>query len=1165
MRLFSKFFITIAISIFASAAFSQDLIYTVSGTFDNQKIAIDSILFENLSNGTDLLFGNLPNQQDYQINLTTQELQNTTGIDQILIRDNYNLIRNTPGLLSIYCSRAQRGTVHLNVYNIQGQILHNASYMNLTAGSTINIRLAYAGVFIVELKNALGSVSYKGIGSHENSNYDVSIQESGSSFQQTLKSSLIEDVSDFSFDVGDSLRVSVYREGYYARPRAVEISSSSTVEFEFDISSATTNGVSDAYVSIDEELQSVIEYEVETGEVYLPVTDDTLEFFSGDIITIDADTTGFLRKITGIKEQDGVMVLETEQALMSELFVDTEFMLSTELIGPTQILKSTSSLEDISTAFTDELGFIHPVEVIYFTPEGNAVKKSALAFNDDVDTTDIISINYNFSGKPLVGEEGEAIHLYVEEGHVKFNSNAVFKFSFKLEEEHDENTKIRKGDLEYFEFYLKNTTDFLTKLALDVKKDFIEVYPNDIHHFEPITAKFIVPPGIPVWITFQVDILSNLIVDISASMNAEWGFQSIRTNKIGGLYDNIENELIPIKETSRDDTVFPLEVIGEVDAFSRFEVYPRVEMKFYSFLGPYAEIVPYVEGEFHASTQELSTPSGTKDIDCWNSKIDLGVDFRLGMTVDFIIWDRDIPVATINFTPLTLWETPVYLELISELPSNLDVGNTYQLLFRVTDKLDLSVPDCPVYISGGENSINEIGYTDFLGQVEFQWVIGESAGNYSFTAKIFDSQLTPIDAVTRSFDISAIEASLTTLEPNRIFSTKAYSGGNITGDGGAQISSRGVCWSTSPDPTISDDTTQNGSGLGEFESFMYGLSPETIYYVKAYAINEAGVAYGNQKTFTTTAPPTYPIVTTYSISDIGITSARSGGNVTSDGGSTVIVKGVCYSKNENPTATNLITTDGEGEGGFTSHMTDLEPNTTYYVRAYALNNVDYGYGNQRSFKTDAEGGTVTDYDGNVYQTVQIGGQGWMAENLKTTHYSDGSPIPLVEDNSTWAGLASTAKAYCWYNNSTSNRDTYGGLYTWAAAMNGSATSGSNPSGVQGVCPSGWHMPSDSEWNELKNYLGGADVAGGKMKETGTAHWNSPNTAATNESGFTALAGGSRSYTGLFENMGIDAPFWSATQYTSGYAWNHVLNYDYASMVVGYGNKIRGREIRCVKD
>jgi len=114
-----------------------------------------------------------------------------------------------------------------------------------------------------------------------------------------------------------------------------------------------------------------------------------------------------------------------------------------------------------------------------------------------------------------------------------------------------------------------------------------------------------------------------------------------------------------------------------------------------------------------------------------------------------------------------------------------------------------------------------------------------------------------------------------------------------------------------------------------------------------------------------------------------------------------------------------------------------------------------------SFITDIL--TVTDYDGNTYNTVQIGNQVWMAENLKVTHYSDGTEIQLVEDKSAWETLSHTDKAYCYYNNISSNGKTYGALYTWAAVMNGAGSSNTNPGRVQGVCPDGWHLPSDAKW------------------------------------------------------------------------------------------------------
>ena len=228
-------------------------------------------------------------------------------------------------------------------------------------------------------------------------------------------------------------------------------------------------------------------------------------------------------------------------------------------------------------------------------------------------------------------------------------------------------------------------------------------------------------------------------------------------------------------------------------------------------------------------------------------------------------------------------------------------------------------------------------------------------------------------------------------------------------------------------------------------------------------------------------------------------------------------------------------------------------------------------------KNDDDKATVFDIDGNRYHTITVGTQVWMAENLKVTHYHNGTTIQLVEDDSAWEALGCTDKAYCYYYNRASDYgDTYGALYTWAAAMNGAGSSDTNPSGVQGVCPDGWHLPSDEEWKELEMYLGmsqaeadgtvwrGTDE-GGKLKETGTILWNSPNTGATNSSGFSGLPGGSRAGSGMFNYIGRDGGWWSATEDDTTYAWARRLNYNHSGVGRYYGYKGTGFSVRCVRD
>ena len=399
---------------------------------------------------------------------------------------------------------------------------------------------------------------------------------------------------------------------------------------------------------------------------------------------------------------------------------------------------------------------------------------------------------------------------------------------------------------------------------------------------------------------------------------------------------------------------------------------------------------------------------------------------------------------------------------------------------------------------------------------------------------------------------------VTTAAVTGITRTTAISGGNITSDACISITARGVCWSTSANPTVAGSHSTDGSGTGSFTSSITGLTPNTNYYVRAYATYSQGTVYGNSVSFTT-PPITTATLTTNSVTSITSTSAVSGGNITDDGGGTITARGVCWSTSANPTISNPHTSNGTGAGSFTSNITGLTSGTTYYVRAYAANSAGTAYGNQHSFITP-----VTDVEGNVYKTVVIGTQVWMAENLKTTKYNDGITIPHVTDNAAWASL--TTPGYCWYNNDAATyKATYGALYNWYTVNTGI------------LCPMGWHVPSDNEWKELEMHLGmsrneadlidwrGGDE-GGKLKETSTSHWFNPNTGATNESGFTALPGGDRyGIDGTFHDIGNYAGFWSITQYSTGDAWNRNLYYGNSMVYRGIYWKTVGFSVRCLKN
>jgi len=508
---------------------------------------------------------------------------------------------------------------------------------------------------------------------------------------------------------------------------------------------------------------------------------------------------------------------------------------------------------------------------------------------------------------------------------------------------------------------------------------------------------------------------------------------------------------------------------------------------------------------------------------------------------------------------------------------------------------------------------------------------------------------------------------LVTLELSNITDITAICGGNILTAGTTDIKERGVCWNNEGTPTSIDNKTTNGAGTGEYASMISQLAPSTTYFVRAYAENSVGISYGNELQFSTLASPTAPSLNTSLPTNISLTSVTLGGNVSSNGGASIIQKGVCWGISNNPDingGNNVASTNGTGP--YSVSVTGLNANTIYYARAYASNNVGISYGQEVNFSTTAfqapsaitnvalnlsqtkatlngtvnangnsttitfeygttttygtevnatpsnvtgnsnidvsfyltgltagetyqyrikainEGGVVTgsnisfntidasvcqDIEGNIYETEEVGNQIWMIENLASSIYPNGSTIPLVSNNAQWANIedSNTGDAHCFYNDD-SNSD-YGALYTWAAAMGDNAISSSaNPSEIQGVCPDGWHLPSDAEWTELTNFLGGENVSGGKMKETGTTHWIEPNSGATNESNFSALPSGFRSNnSGIFDYQGRRGYWWSSTQHSNTFAWYRYPSYNNDDIYRNSYNKSYGFAVRCIKN
>lgn len=307
------------------------------------------------------------------------------------------------------------------------------------------------------------------------------------------------------------------------------------------------------------------------------------------------------------------------------------------------------------------------------------------------------------------------------------------------------------------------------------------------------------------------------------------------------------------------------------------------------------------------------------------------------------------------------------------------------------------------------------------------------------------------------------------------------------------------------------------------------------------------------------------MVTTAPVTGILYYTAVGGGVVTEDGGGQVFTRGVCWGTESNPTISDNLTVDGSGTGSFDSYLDGLASGVTYYIRSYATNSAGTEYGNELTFTTHLTGvnfntglvyGTVSDTDGKTYRTIPIGSQVWMAENLKTTRFNDGTTIPEVSGFGEWSDLTTPAYSWC-YNNPSAYGNIYGAYYNWFAVSTGK------------LCPAGWHVPSDNEWQILVANLGGERVAGSKLKEAGKNNWIPSNKDATNQSGFTAIPAGIRGATdGSYSGQGYYGGWWSATESSQsafGSAWCRYVHGDTTLAVRNEIFKKDGFSVRCIKD
>lgn len=390
---------------------------------------------------------------------------------------------------------------------------------------------------------------------------------------------------------------------------------------------------------------------------------------------------------------------------------------------------------------------------------------------------------------------------------------------------------------------------------------------------------------------------------------------------------------------------------------------------------------------------------------------------------------------------------------------------------------------------------------------------------------------------------------LITLEVKNITNISALSNAEILHKGKYEIIRQGICWSTKPNPTIADFHIKTESDRDTFSIKITDLLPSTTYYLRAYATNYISTAYGNEIVFTTTGEK--PVLSTDVVNIKTYNSVECAGTISSNGGDIIVAKGFCWSENPEPSIAdnkNIVT---QGEGHFSSILSNLKSNTKYYIRAYATNNVGTTYGNIQDFTLwlNVQDDPIKDIDGNRYHTIKIGNQVWMQENLKVTKFQNGASLKQLNNLSNWNDKNSSG----YYTNV--DNSIFGFIYNGYSILDNN-----------NICPEGWHIPTQSDWEVLLNYLGGSSVAGGKMKETSDSYWITPNLGADNLSGFTALPNGYVGFDGSSYDKLEEACFMVATVDSEGNpAFVGIEHNNTSAFISTTSTKATGASVRCVKN
>ena len=592
--------------------------------------------------------------------------------------------------------------------------------------------------------------------------------------------------------------------------------------------------------------------------IYSGVTNS--DAFEVGYILIDERADGQMGIISKVSQNGTTVTVETSEASMEDLFIDATFKLSTAFLTPEIDLKSLSIYE-IEKALTDENGYIHPVEAI-FLDENGALLKSRSVFTANQTSEEKFHIYkswagtelYNFSGS-FTSDDGEGPHTYsgsvsaaITEGYLSFQPDFIFEFDYVLPGFED--FQFRSGKINHFKFYtdrskleFKNIITQTSNIAYEYSKDWTLV--PDLVKAE---YKFLVG-GVPVFIAVNVNLDCSVSAKIEGESSIQYGFTNTNYLTIGaeykqGAWSVLKDLQKEVKVESGQD--------GKVGAELQFDLYPKLQLKLYSIVGPSFSVGPYLSFGKKVSLAEN-----------YHTSIDCGINSTLAVEAKMLGKTLiNYEAGSWKFFDTNLFYSPAQLQLISGDQQKAEKGKYLPepVMVQVLNSWNQPVSDVNVYFeaSNGSSVLQPLLKTNANGVVQNNWKMSSKKGVHNLKVYIKNGDDQIIEGKELLLTAESTEEQqkvelpkVTTASVTNILKNSASGGGTVTADGGAEVTDRGICWSISANPTIGNSHSQNGTGLGAFTSTITGLEDEKKYYVRAYATNSEGTSYGNQVSFET--------------------------------------------------------------------------------------------------------------------------------------------------------------------------------------------------------------------------------------------------------------------------------------------------------------------------